>query len=214
MQKQHKTVHLRGFPFTDYFQKQLDSANIHSLFISFLGKSSLRHWKDARGAASHLQTHLIQDDLSQPGQEDPVTKARGTGSAKDPAVGRSLSCPQHLYTEPSRVHAPSSPFITTLWAQVGNRGSERLHHLSKVRGLRPGHTTVWHSPFCILTVFSYIFNIFYGLGAGDGGSARMEVRELCGVSSLLPPYGFWGNQTQVVGFGSQLSPIIGPLHMS
>lgn len=168
MQKQHKTVHLRGFPFTDYFQKQLDSANIHSLFISFLGKSSLRHWKDARGAASHLQTHLIQDDLSQPGQEDPVTRARGTGGAKDPAVGRSLSCPQHLYTEPSRVHAPSSPFITTLWAQVGNRGAERLHHLSKVRGLRPGHTTVWHSPFCILTVFSSFLIYFMCLALGKG----------------------------------------------
>lgn len=138
MQKQHdKTVHLRSFPFADSFQKQLDFANIHSLFISFLGKSSLRHWKDAWGMAFHLQTHLIQADLSEPGQEYPVTKARGAGEAKDPAVVRSLPCPQHLYAEPSHVHALTSPFITTLW-RTGLRRQLLWHRWWGTEGLRDG----------------------------------------------------------------------------
>lgn len=154
MQKQHdKTVHLRCFPFTDSFKKQLDFANIHSLFISFLGILSLWHWKDAQGMASDLQTHLIQADLSEPGQEYPVTKSPGDWRCKGPSCGQvSLLSTASLHQ--AKPHSCSNftlhnhsledrAEMTVPVAQVGNRGSERLHHLSKVRGLRPGHTTVW-----------------------------------------------------------------------
>lgn len=93
--EQYKTVHIHRFLFTESFQKQLDFANTHSLFISFLRILSLRHWKHLRGMASHLRIHLIQADLSKPCQEYPGTKARGTWDAENPPVVRSLSHTQH-----------------------------------------------------------------------------------------------------------------------